>query len=147
MTDLARLYYTLDLPTAYSTEDKLRAAVRGRAKPVGGVRQWLETQGAYTMHRTLRKKFPRNPYTVSNLMEVWECDLIIVTNLARYNDSYRYIRSAIDVFSKYFHLVTLNSKTGRLLPRRLVRSSLMLDIQSHLRADLLPYKRTSVVSF
>jgi hypothetical protein len=112
MTDLARFYYTLGLPTAFKTEDLLCAAVRGRAKPAGGFRGWFETQDAYTMHRPLRKKFPRNPYTVSNIMDVWQFDLIIVTNLARYNDPYRYILSAIDVYSKYLHLVPLKSKTG-----------------------------------
>ena len=105
----ARLYYTLGLPTAFSTEDKLTAAVGDRA----AVRKWLEAQDAYTLHRQVRKKFPRNPYTVNNLMDVWECDLIVVPNLARYNDSYRYILSAIDVFSKYLHLVPLKSKTGK----------------------------------
>jgi hypothetical protein len=46
-------------------------------------------------------------------MDVWECDLIVVPNFARYNDSYRYILSAIDVFSKYLQLVPLKSKTGK----------------------------------
>jgi hypothetical protein len=46
-------------------------------------------------------------------MDVWECDLIGVPNLASYNDFYRYILSAIDVFSKYLHLVPLKSKTGK----------------------------------
>jgi hypothetical protein len=53
MTDLARLYYTLGLPT-FSPDDKLRAAVRGRAKSAGGDRELLETQDAYSMHRPLR---------------------------------------------------------------------------------------------
>jgi hypothetical protein len=44
-------------------------------------------------------------------MVVWQCDLINVTSLARYNDSYRYIPTAIDVFSKCIHLVPLKSKT------------------------------------
>jgi hypothetical protein len=140
MADLARLYYTLGLPTAFSTEDKLSAAIRDRA----GVREWLETQDAYTLHRPVRKKFPRNPYTVNNLMDVWECDLLVVPELARYNDSYRYILSTIDVFSKYLHLVPLKSKTGKPLPRRFVRSSRTLGIQ---RADLLPYKQTKAGSF
>jgi transposase InsO family protein len=46
-------------------------------------------------------------------MDVRECDLIVVPYLARYNDSYRYILSAIDVFSKYLHLVPLKTKTGK----------------------------------
>jgi hypothetical protein len=107
MADLARLYYTLRLPTAFSTEDKLTSAVRDRA----GVREWLETQDAYTLHRPVRKKCPRNPYTVNNLMDVWECDLL-VPELARYDDSYRYILSVIDVF-QILHLVPLRTKTGK----------------------------------
>jgi hypothetical protein len=72
----ARLYYTLGLPTAFSTQDGLSAAVRDRA----GVRKWLETQDAYTLHHPVRKKFPRNPCIVNNLMDIWECDLIDVPN-------------------------------------------------------------------
>jgi hypothetical protein len=109
MADLALLYYTLGLPTAFSNFFTLIAAVGNRA----GVGKWLETQDAYTMNRPVRKKFPRKPYTVKNLMDVWECDLLVVPELARYNDSYRYILSTIDVFSKYLHLVTLKSKTGK----------------------------------
>jgi hypothetical protein len=91
-----------------STEDKLTAAVGDRA----GVRKWLEGQDAYTLHRQVRKKFPINPYTVSNLMEVWECDLIVVPNISRYKDSYSYLLSAINVFSKYLHLVPQKVKDG-----------------------------------
>jgi transposase InsO family protein len=105
----ARFYYTLGLPTAFSTEDRLSAIVRNRAR----LRKWLETQDAYTLHRPVRKKFPRNPYTVSNLMDVWACHLMDVPFLARYNDSYRYIPTSIDIFSKYLHLVPLKSKTGK----------------------------------
>jgi hypothetical protein len=98
MEQLNRLYNTLGLPIVFSTEDRLSAVVRDRAD----VRKWLETQVAYTLHRPEGKKFPRNPYTISNLMDVRECDLIDVLNLATYNDSYRYMLSAIDGFSKHF---------------------------------------------
>jgi hypothetical protein len=77
MVDLARLYYTLRLPTAFSTEDKLTAAVRNHA----GVRKWLETQDTYILHRSVRKKFPRNPYTVNNLMDVWNAIYLSFRNL------------------------------------------------------------------
>ena len=37
---------------------------------------WLDQQEAYTLHKSLRKRFVHNPYTVSKLMDVWECDLL-----------------------------------------------------------------------
>jgi hypothetical protein len=70
MPDLFRLFYTLGLPTGFSPDNKLRAAVRSRAKSAAGVREWLETKDDYTMHRSVRTKFPRNPYTVSKRKDV-----------------------------------------------------------------------------
>ena len=39
------------------------------------------------MHRPERKRFPRNPYSVTNVMENWEYDLVDVQALGRYNDN------------------------------------------------------------
>ena len=60
----------------------------------------------------MRKRFARNPYTVSNVMDVWECELLDVQTYTKYNDNYRYILSVTDVFSKYVHLITLKTKSG-----------------------------------
>jgi hypothetical protein len=45
------------------------------------VRAWLEYQDAYTIYRPVRKRFLRNPYTVSNLMDVRECDILDMQSL------------------------------------------------------------------
>jgi hypothetical protein len=37
----------------------------------GDVRAWLEKQDAYTLHRRVRRLFPRNPYSVTNVMDVF----------------------------------------------------------------------------
>ena len=73
-----KLYF--DLYLYFSTFKRLHAAARGRT--VGELREWLEAQDTYTLHRPFRKKFPRNPYTVNNIMEVCECDLVDVQELS-----------------------------------------------------------------
>jgi len=45
-------------------------------------------------------------------MDVWECDLVDVQSLGKFNDGYKYILTVIDVFSKYLHMVPLKVKTG-----------------------------------
>jgi len=45
-------------------------------------------------------------------MGVWECDLVDVEALGKFNDKYKYILSVIDVFSKFLYLIPLRSKTG-----------------------------------
>jgi len=42
-------------------------------------------------------------------MEVWECDLIDVQNLSKFKDNYKYLLSVLDLFSKFLHLVPLNT--------------------------------------
>ena len=54
----------------------------------------------------------RNPYTVNNVIDVWDCDLVDVRVLGKFNDNYKYILSDIEVFFKFLHLVPLRSKTG-----------------------------------
>jgi len=53
-----------------------------------------ETGSVYAS-QTSEKRFARNPYTVSNVMDVWECDLLDVQAYAKYNGNYRYILSVI----------------------------------------------------
>jgi len=45
------------------------------------IKAWLETKDAYTLYRPLRKRFPRNPYTVNNIDDVWEIDILDLTFL------------------------------------------------------------------
>jgi len=46
-------------------------------------------------------------------MDVWETDLLDVQNVSKFNDNYKYLLTVIDVFSKFFHVVPLKSKTGQ----------------------------------
>ena len=93
---------------------KLQAAARDNklGKKPGEIKSWLEEQDAYTLHRPLRKRFKRNPYTVNNILDVWECDLIDVQALSKFNDNHKYLLITTDVFSKFLHVVPLKSKTG-----------------------------------
>jgi hypothetical protein len=103
---LGVVYYDPLQEAAFSTLDKLKRVAKQTcvAKP-GEVKPWLEQQDAYTLHRQVRKRIPRNPYSVDNIMDVWECDLVDVQALNRNNDGYKYLLTVIDVFSKFLHNV------------------------------------------
>jgi len=116
MTSTIKLYYDPARPSAFSTLQKLRSATaakkKGKPTPkksVDAIRAWLEKHDAYTLHRPVMKRFARNPYTVTN---VWECDLLDVQSYAKYNENYRHILSVIDVFSKFLHMIPIETKSG-----------------------------------
>jgi hypothetical protein len=107
-----RVYYDPIHPAAFSTLDKLNAALKHKTKKPEGYKAWLEKQEAYTLHKPVRKRFPKNPYNINNLMDVWECDLVDVLALSKFNDNFKYLLTVIDVFSKFLHIVPLKSKSG-----------------------------------
>jgi len=45
-------------------------AVGKKKKKLDDIRARLEKQDDYTLHRPIRKRFARNPYTVNNVMDV-----------------------------------------------------------------------------
>jgi len=104
------LSYDPARPTAFSTLRKLVAAVK-KNNNLDDIRDRLEKEDAFTIHRPIRERFARKLYKVNNVMDVWECDLSDVRALGIFNDNYEYILSAIDVFSKFLHLVLLRTKT------------------------------------
>ena len=86
---------------------------KSKRKTPGQIKAWLETQDAYTMHRHVRKRFPRNPQTVNNIDDVWEINILDLSSVKKYNDNHRYVLQVIYVFSKFLHSIPLRTKTGK----------------------------------
>ncbi|KAG8238789.1 hypothetical protein J437_LFUL018586 [Ladona fulva] len=45
------------------------------------VTEWVEGLDAYTLHKPVRRKFARNRYQITNIDDLWQCDLIDMRNL------------------------------------------------------------------
>jgi len=118
MASISDLYYDEDSSAGFLTLRKLREDELGESKKkskpqaVAATWAWLEDQDAYMLHRSVRKRFARNPYNSTNVWDVWECDLLDVQSYAKYNDKFRYNLSVIDVFSKYLYLIRVRTKSG-----------------------------------
>jgi hypothetical protein len=75
---------TLNLASRLASLLYVNSSPRG-TKPVD-IQALLMKQDSYTLHRLVRQRLPRNPYDVTNIMDVWECDLMEVQNFSKYND-------------------------------------------------------------
>ena len=87
---IMELYYDASGETEFGTYGKLlrKAKTLPGAEP-SAVKPFLEQQDAYMLHRPVRKRFPRIPYTVSNLLDDWEAEIVDVQSLAKHNDNHR----------------------------------------------------------
>jgi hypothetical protein len=109
MTELEKLYYDPGHYAGYSATENLSRAAKPNFSR-NEVSRWLESQDAYTLHRPSRRKFPRLHYSVTNIDDVWEADLIELRNLKRYN-GYSYLLVIIDTLSKFAWVEPLRDKT------------------------------------
>jgi len=144
MATISDIYYDESKPAGFSTLAKLRAAEaaetktkKGKLQSVGATKAWLEDQDVYTLHRPVRKRFARNPYTVTNVMDVWEYDLLDVQSYTKYYDNYKYILSVIDVFSKFLFLIPVKTKSGPAVTEAFL--SIFDDKPKFVRCDLYGY--------
>ena len=76
------------------------------------VRKWLSTQDTYTLHKPVRRIFPRRKTFAKGIDDLFQADLADMQNLSRYNDGYRFILTCVDVFSKRAFAIPLKDKRG-----------------------------------
>jgi transposase InsO family protein len=84
-----------NLPTTYST-----------------TKTWLSSQDAYTLHKPVRRIFPRRKTFAKGINDLFQADLVDMQKYSRSNDGYRYILTCVDVFSKRGFAIPLKDKRG-----------------------------------
>ncbi len=95
------------------------------------VKDFLSRQNAYTLHKPIRKRFPRNRVVGAGIDTDWQSDLIDVLPLKRYNEGYSYIVVMIDVFSRYAWAIPVKNKRA---------DTVLEDFKQVLKSGRKPYR-------
>ncbi|MCP4491455.1 MAG: transposase family protein, partial [Gammaproteobacteria bacterium] len=74
------------------------------------VQDYLDKQNVYSIHKPVRKKFPRNRVVAAGLDTDWQVDLICLPTLRKYNKGHGFILACVDVLSKFGWAVPLKNK-------------------------------------
>lgn len=112
---LKGIYFNPKHPASFVGAEKLYKWVKDDGKykvNKKDIKKWLEGIESYTLHKDVKRKFPRNRVHVSSIDEQWDCDLIDLTNVSKHNDSFKYVLICIDIFSRYVWLQPLKNKKG-----------------------------------
>lgn len=102
-------YYNVNICEAYGGISRLSKASGVSPR---NTKQWLMTQDAYTLHKSIRLKFKRRKVLAYGIGDLMQCDLVDMIKLSKYNNGVKYLLTAIDVFSKYAHAIPLKSKSA-----------------------------------
>ncbi len=108
---LERVYFNERDPAGYSTPERLYKGVK-KTIHRGRIADFLEGERAYTLHKNVRKNFPRNKTFADTIDACWQCDLMDCSAIAQYNNGMRFILLVVDVFSRFAWTVPLQNKTA-----------------------------------
>ena len=112
---LCQLYYIPKHSTAFSSASKLWQYVRLRGKNITKKQlyEWLSKQDVYTSHHPIIHRFARRRVVTRGLNDVWDVDLMDMSNLAKYNDGVHFIAIFIDIFSRYLYVELMKNRTTK----------------------------------
>ena len=115
---LRKTYYDPKESGSFGGATRLFQAAREKLKRIHPqlrkeeVTKWLEGEEAYTLHKPVRHKFPRNKVYVTFKDQQFEADLVDMSHLQKHNDGYKYLLTCIDVLSRYAWAIPLKNKSG-----------------------------------
>ena len=78
-----KIYYDPKHPAGFGSVSKQVKVGKSNKRDV---EEWLSGQDTYTLHKPARKSFPRNPYILTKIDDIWEMDLADLSSLSKYND-------------------------------------------------------------
>ena len=122
MDRYANLLSVYEDPTVAGSLGGVTRFAKAQKLPVATVREKLEADLGYTLHKLTRRRFRTLPVLVFAINEQWVADLIEVGNIAKSNRGYRYLLTVVDVLSKYAWVEPVKSKTGKDLAAAFERS-------------------------
>ena len=117
VSKIEKLYFNPKSNVAFGGKTALYRAAKAKGIKKKDVTQWLEEQPTYTLHKKIRRKFPRSRTIVTAIDEQWQADLADVSKLAKKNKKTTFLLCVIDVLSKYAWVQPLKNKTSKEIVR------------------------------
>ena len=112
---LKSLYYNVKQLTAFVRKEILWENIKLHDRNITRkqLQEWLSHQDVYTTHRRVIRRFPRRRIVTKGLNNLWDSDLMDVSNLARHNNGITFIGIFMDVFSRYLYAVPMKNKSTK----------------------------------
>ena len=109
---LKTLYYNPSKPSGYSSPYALYKAAKEIYPSVtlSNVKQWMKKQNVFTLHAPVRKKFTRRKTIAKGLYYQMQMDLVDMQKYKHFNNNYKYILTAIDIFNRKAFAMPIKTK-------------------------------------
>jgi hypothetical protein len=107
------VFYNTESPACFSGANNVYREAKKRNKRITlqNVRDFLRLQSPYTLHKPVKRRFPRNITKTSGIDVDWQADLADMKSLKLKNKGYTFILVCIDVLSRFAFAEPVKRKT------------------------------------
>ena len=112
---LKEIYYDAGHVAGFGSAKDLYSAVRRKGKKITlkKVKEFLQKQDTYTLHKPVRRKFKRRKIMSKGVDYLWQADLIDLQPISKENKGNRFLLTIIDTLSRFGFAVPVKDKTGQ----------------------------------
>ena len=111
---LKKIYYDVLSPGSYGSVEKLYKEAKKFIPSIkrNEIKEFLDGEIVYTLHKQVRKRFKRNPVVAEHINENFQADLVDMKEFSRVNNGNNFILTIICVFSKRAWAFALKNKSA-----------------------------------
>ncbi|KAJ8311943.1 hypothetical protein KUTeg_010496 [Tegillarca granosa] len=110
---LKKIYFNPKHPAAFSGVEQLYKIVKSEEKFNIGryrIKKRLQNQKEFSLQKQVPTNFKRQRVISADVNNIWDADLLDVSNISSYNSGIRFFLMCIDIFSRKLYLKTLKNK-------------------------------------
>ena len=110
---LYKIYYDASNSGGYAGPKKLYHAVKraGYNIPLNEVKEWIQSQYAYSIHGPRRVNFPHRKIRQTYPFQTWSADLADLSGISRFNDGVTFLLVCLDNYTKFLWIEPLQTKS------------------------------------
>ena len=114
---LSGIYYDPKSPASYSSAFKIWLYIKSRKDRPKNldlvvVKDWLKKQNTQAIHLPPKSKFETEAITVEYMDMQWDGDTLDLSQLAKYNNGFKYLVVFIDLFSRFLWVRAMKTKSA-----------------------------------
>ena len=113
---LEKIYYDPEKAGSFTSRNKLYKAVQmieNKKVKHKDINTWLNDQDAYTLHRPVKMHFKRSKIFTKGINDLFEADLMDMSNVSKYNNGTTFVLLVIDAFSRKLWAKPLKTKNAK----------------------------------
>ena len=113
---LENIYFNPEKAGSFTSTNKLYKAVKqieDNKIDQKEIKKWLNEQDTYTTHKPVTTKFNRSKIFTKGIRDLFEADLMDMSNVSKYNNKTNFVLLVIDAFTRKLWAQPLKSKNAK----------------------------------